>query len=251
MTTTTPQDLPPGTDQAAPLLPPLPGQRTAERQGREKDFVLWVQRLCAQDPGARAALRSGLRKDLEAVPRMHRFVAPWLPHDRTPREVQQAYYAIASMIAAQPRSTPGSGTAAGQDEPVVPGDASPGPIPDRAAGGQVGRGTSLGAAFAAAAGAGRAAGMRESAAENRLNLLTRQSLAGLHRHLPAAVAHLSSLGVPVDFAQLLSDLSHWPRHSGQISRRWLQDYYRIRARDDRAAADQADADTLNTPAPTA
>ncbi|MFD3781207.1 type I-E CRISPR-associated protein Cse2/CasB [Streptomyces sp. NPDC058612] len=249
MTTTTPQDLPPGTQQ--PATPPLPGQRTAERPGREKDFVLWVQRLCAQDPGARAALRSGLRKDLEAVPRMHRFVAPWLPHDRTPREVQQAYYAIASMIAAQPRSTPGSRTTAGEDEPADTGDAVPGSAPAGAAGGQPGWGTSLGAAFAAAAGSGREASMRENAAENRLNLLTRQSLAGLHRHLPAAVAHLRSLGVPVDFAQLLSDLSHWPRHSGRIARRWLQDYYRIRARDERAAADQADTDALNTPTPAA
>ncbi|MEU8501557.1 type I-E CRISPR-associated protein Cse2/CasB [Streptomyces lavendulae] len=242
MTTTTPHDLPPQTQQPAP--PPLPAQRTAERASREKNFVLWVQHLCAQDPGARAALRSGLRKDLDAVPRMHRFIAPYLPHDRTPLEVQQAYYAIASMIAAQPRPAPPAGPAA-TGEPDAPAGSEEGVSAAAAPAGLPERGTSLGAAFAAAVGPGREGRMRESSAESRLNLLTRQSLPGLHRHLPAAVAHLRSLDVPVDFAQLLSDLAHWPRHSGRIARRWLQDYYRIRARDDRPGPD-----ALTSPAPT-
>ncbi|MGW7063522.1 type I-E CRISPR-associated protein Cse2/CasB [Streptomyces sp. NPDC054904] len=249
MTTTTPRDLPPGTQQ--PVHPPVPAQRTAQQASREKNFVLWLQHLCAQDPGARAALRSGLRKNLDAVPRMHRFVAPWLPHDRTPREVQQAYYAIASMIAAQPRLTPAGSLSATDEEEPVPAAGDTTVSTPAVPGGPSGWGTSLGAAFAAAAGSGREASMRESTAENRLNLLTRQSLAGLHRHLPAVVAHLRSLDVPVDFVQLLSDLSNWPRQSGRIARRWLQDYYRIRARDERVAADRADADALTGPTPSA
>ncbi|MEU9146568.1 type I-E CRISPR-associated protein Cse2/CasB [Streptomyces sp. NPDC048349] len=243
MTTTTPADLPP--DSHEPLPASVPGQRTAERASRERNFVLWVQQLCAQDPGARAALRSGLRKDLDAVPRMHRFIAPYLPDDRTPREVQQAYYAIASMIAAQPRPAPPGNPTPTDDQDVPAGPSDPGPSAATAPAGSSGWGTSLGAAFAAAVGPGREGRMRETSAESRLNLLTRQSLPGLHRHLPAAVAHLRSLDVPVDFAQLLSDLAHWPRHSGRIARRWLQDYYRIRARDDRA-----DAEALTDPTPT-
>ncbi|UQW99154.1 type I-E CRISPR-associated protein Cse2/CasB [Streptomyces sp. RerS4] len=216
----------------------VPGQRQGDRGARERAFVAWVERLCAEDPGARAALRSGLRKDLDAVVRMHRFVAPWLPQDRTPREVQQAYYAVASMIAAQPRSAAsedGAGPAQGEAGAVAV------PVGAEGARGRTGPvwGSSLGAAFAAAAG-GREAVMREGTAESRLNLLTRQSLPGLHRHLPASVAYLSSLDVSVDFSQLLSDLAQWQRHSGRIARRWLQDYYRIRARDAHEAAKRAD-----------
>ncbi|MFJ9646519.1 type I-E CRISPR-associated protein Cse2/CasB [Streptomyces sp. NPDC101206] len=208
--------------------------------------MAWVERLCAEDPGARAALRSGLRKDVDAVVRMHRFVAPWLPQDRTPREVQQAYYAVASMIAAQPRSVAvvgegATGPAQGDSGGVVPG-------PEGVGGTGLVRGSSLGAAFAAAVGGGREAVMREGTAETRLNLLTRQSLPGLHRHLPASVAYLRSLDVRVDFAQLLADLSHWQRHSGRIARRWLQDYYRIRARDAYEAAKKADQAAGETPA---
>ncbi|MFG2622994.1 type I-E CRISPR-associated protein Cse2/CasB [Streptomyces sp. NPDC048507] len=200
-----------------------------------------MQHLCAQDPGARAALRSGLRKDLDAVPRMHRFIAPYLPQDRTPLEVQQAYYAIASMIAAQPRPAPPASPAA-TDEQDTPARSDPGASAAEPPAVLPERGTSLGAAFAAAVGPGSEGRMRPGTAESRLNLLTRQSLPGLHRHLPAAVTHLRSLDVPVDFTQLLSDLAHWHRHSGRIARRWLQDYYRIRAR-----ADRADPDTLTAP----
>lgn len=82
--------------------------------------------------------------------------------------------------------------------------------------------------------------MRESTAESRLNLLTRQSLNGLHRHLPAAVGYLRQVGVPIDWAQLLSDLAAWPTHSKTISRRWLQHYYIQRTRTLREHADRTD-----------
>ncbi|MCB5180673.1 type I-E CRISPR-associated protein Cse2/CasB [Streptomyces antimicrobicus] len=222
----------------------VPEQRKGERLSRERDFVARMEELCSQDPGARAALRSGLRKGLDEVPRMHRFVAPRLPQDRTPREVQRAYYAVASMIAAQPR-VQATGAQGGQESAESAGGPGAAVPPAAAAAGEGGKpgqgwGSSLGAAFAAAVGSGREAQMREVTAESRLNLLTRQSAPGLHRHLPAAVGYLRSLDVPVDFAQLLSDLANWPRHSGRIARRWLQDYYRIRARDAHEAANRRD-----------
>ena len=39
-------------------------------------FVTRVEAICAGDPGARAALRSGLGKPLDEVQRMHRIVVP-------------------------------------------------------------------------------------------------------------------------------------------------------------------------------
>ncbi|MEE1790585.1 type I-E CRISPR-associated protein Cse2/CasB [Streptomyces sp. BE308] len=208
----------------------IPQQGTGARSSRSQLFTVRVEQLCREDAGARSALRSGLRKDLDSVPRMHRLVAPWLP-PQCPPDVERAYYSVAAMIAAQPRSALSApdGTDAGAEEQRPPGS------PQRR------YGTSLGTAFATAVteGPGREKEMRAGTAENRLNLLTRQSLAGLHRHLPASVGYLRSLDVSVDWAQLLDDLSHWRTYSRRISRRWLQDFYRLR---DKEAAQQAAAD---------
>ncbi|CAM5605669.1 hypothetical protein SALBM135S_07188 [Streptomyces alboniger] len=55
------------------------------------------------------------------------------------------------------------------------------------------------------------------------------SLRGIHLHLPAAVKQVRTTGVSIDWGQLLADLVDWPYQSGRISRRWLQDFYRITA----------------------
>lgn len=234
----------------------------AARRAQRLGFVRYIEQACRNDPGARAALRSGVRRGLDQVPRMHRLVAPRLPRpsgQALPERDQRAYYTIAAMIADQPRHrlADGDGGADDDGETAVPtppdegtagsGQQSAGGAPtaqgDRDAGSPADRyGTSLGAAFAAAVAKapGRDREMRASTAEQRLNLLTRQSVNGLHRHLPASVRYLLSIGAPVDFAQLMDDLIAWPVHSGRIARRWLQDYYRLR--DQAVAAEAAAAD---------
>lgn len=221
------------------------------RRRRLLDYIREIETLCREDAGVRTALRSGLRRGLDDVPRMHRYVAGHLPRGaRTPEHEQRAYYAIAAMIAAQPRSrytepaddTAPSGTPeapAGPDEAESSGTA-PRPTPEASS--QDRYGPSLGEAFALAVSQGpdRDRTIREATAESRLNLLTRQSLNGLHRHLPAAVGYLREVGVPVDWAQLLSDLTAWPAHSKQISRRWLQHYHSRRTKALHAKADTAD-----------
>lgn len=215
--------------------------RTTVRRRRLVAYTRWIEELCRDDPGARTALRSGLRRGLDDVPRMHRFVAPWLPgNGQVPDAEQRAYYAVAAMIAAQPR---GSYTAPDNERT---------PDLDATAAAEVTTpryGMSLGLAFASAVAEspGREREMRESTAESRLNLLTRQSINGLYRHLPAAVGYLRDVGVPVDWAQLLSDLVAWPTHSGKISRRWLQDYYRLRAQALHQHAQRADQNEPETP----
>ncbi|QEU90494.1 type I-E CRISPR-associated protein Cse2/CasB [Streptomyces kanamyceticus] len=225
--------------------------KAAARRRHRQGFTAHVEKLC-QDAGARTALRSGLGRGMDDVRRMHRFIAPRLPGDRVGEAEQRAYYAVAAMIAAQPRQSP-----AGPEDPAETGaDTEPDTGTEPAAGPEPGRsaapgtattasaryGTSLGTAFALAVtqGPGRDRKMRESTAESRLNLLTRQSITGLHRHLPASVRYLRSLGVPLDWAQLLDDLIAWPEYSGRIARRWLQDYYRLSSRALREHADLAD-----------
>lgn len=216
--------------------------KAAARRKHRQDYTSWVDKLCKGDAGARTALRSGLGRGMDDVRRMHRFIAPWLPGDRVGEAEQRAYYAVAAMIASQPRQDP-----ADLESPAEP-EASGGQTsgrsgaPDTAPATPARYGTSLGTAFALAVteSPGRDREMRQSTAESRLNLLTRQSITGLHRHLPASVRYLRSLEVPVDWAQLLDDLIAWPEHSGRISRRWLQDYYRLRSRALHEHADLAD-----------
>ncbi|WP_129286087.1 type I-E CRISPR-associated protein Cse2/CasB [Streptomyces sp. GZWMJZ-114] len=229
-------------------------------------YVAWINKTCATDPGARVALRRGLRRDLDDVRGLHRIVAAWLPHGVTPEE-ERAYYAVAAMIADQPRHAFSTTDAAepdddeepvaGDDRPAGEGDARTqesdsrtheSGVPAQANGAEPVAGIqdqppaeasaaprasaprkrrdSLGASFARAVAVN--GGLREEGVEKRLNLLTRQSLAGLHRHLPANVRMVRSTGAGVDFAALLSDLAGWPYRSKEVSRRWLQDYYRTR-----------------------
>ncbi|MDT0407738.1 MULTISPECIES: type I-E CRISPR-associated protein Cse2/CasB [Streptomyces] len=245
------------------MTAPVPTRRDVYEK-----YVAWINETCATDPGARVALRRGLRRDLDDVRGLHRIVAAWLPHGVTPEE-ERAYYAVAAMIADQPRhafSTADTAEpdedeepAAGGDRPTGEGDArteesdprthesgvpaqasdvapvagvqdQPPAEPSAAsrASARRKRRDSLGASFARAV-AVRDGGLREESAEKRLNLLTRQSLAGLHQHLPGNVRMVRATGAGVDFAALLSDLAGWPYRSKEIQRRWLQDYYRTRS----------------------
>lgn len=241
--TTTPPPVAPHTTSSDTATGRIPQQNGTLRAGRSRAFTTWVEQVCREDAGARSALRSGLRKELDSVRRMHRLVAPWLPEPRS-ADMERAYYTVAAMIAAQPRSAPAAHdhTAAG---PAQPDEQVSSHTPQR-------RRTSLGTAFAIAvtAGPGREKEMRAGTAESRLNLLTRQSVNGLHRHLPASVAYLRSVGVEVDWAQLLDDLAAWRKDSGRISRTWLQDFYRLRDKDAAQQAADADAEDL-TAEPTA
>jgi CRISPR system Cascade subunit CasB len=214
------------------------------RREKRLAFVRYIENICRDDPGARAALRSGVRRGLDDVPRMHRIVVPGLPSRGRglSEHEQRAHYTVASMLADQPRNRLTADGGDGTDVHPAEGDPVRQDSPPRPAR----YGTSLGASFAEAVttSPGREREMRASAAEQRLNLLTRQSVNGLHRHLPAAVRYLLTIGVPVDLAQLLDDLIAWPVHSGRISRRWLQDFYRLR---DKAVADDAAAGDEQAP----
>ncbi|MEV7416611.1 type I-E CRISPR-associated protein Cse2/CasB [Streptomyces sp. NPDC089919] len=235
-------------------------------QDRRRAFTTHVASLCAADPGARAALRGGLGRPVndKRLRAMDRLVARWLPEGEPMTEdTEWAYYAVASMIAATTRRSqdlpeeaeegatpsPDPAGAPGSDsdaEPSVASVAASGsdqvqePVGSPVSAGRYG--TSLGAAFAVAvaSGPGREREMREGTAESRLNLLTRQSVPGLHRHLPGTVRYLRDLDVEVDWGQLLGDLIFWRRSKPRIARRWLQDYYRLRDRQRRADADQRD-----------
>ncbi|WP_331731034.1 type I-E CRISPR-associated protein Cse2/CasB (plasmid) [Kitasatospora sp. NBC_00070] len=195
--------------------PPHPDRppSTTPALSHARAFTTWIERRSAEHPEARAALRRGAGKDLDAVPSMHQYVAPWLTEDHLQdRGIQRAHYTVAALIAAQ-HSGQYPATAQHTSEQ-----------PERE------EGRSLGRSFAdwVARGSTGGGGPHEAGTERRLSMLTRQSAEGLHRHLPAAVRQLRHSGITVDWAQLLVDLSLWRRHSGEVGRHWLQDYYQAR-----------------------
>jgi CRISPR system Cascade subunit CasB len=236
----------------APPTAAVPAPRSGEeptRLSRYRAYTQAVLKKCEGDPGARSALRSGVRKDLDSVPRMHRVIAHLVPQDVS-EDTQRAYYAVAAMIAEQARR---GGDATNVDETAATQAAAQvAEAGETTAVREAERdreyGSSLGTAFALAVvrSPGHERKMRRGTAESRLNLLCKQGLTGLHRHLPASVRYLRSLDVPVDWARLLQDLVDWRRHSGRITRRWLQDFYRRLQEEERRLRDQADTKEPST-----
>ncbi|TMR33595.1 type I-E CRISPR-associated protein Cse2/CasB [Actinomadura geliboluensis] len=217
------------------MTTPTPA-RTNNTAVRASEFVSTVFSLC-EDPGKRAALRSGLGRPLDRCHRMHQVIAARVPPGS--QNSERAYYAVAAMIAALP---PQARSTVVREAPEVPGPA--GSAPDGASedgAESTGNGTALRRNFGQCLAEGVEHGvLRESAAEARLSLLTRQSVDGVHRHLPATVRVLADRSSAVDWAQLLVDLCRWDRHRDQITRRWLQSFYRTRSAAERQAAEQAD-----------
>jgi len=203
--------------------PPAAGPGRQDRLERYDRFVDHIRKLCREDAGPRAALRSGLRRPVTQSPRMHAFVAPWAPSNN--EAVERAYYAIAAMIAAQARdardtnlnaATAGNAAhAVGTPVTPVPAETPPG----EEAAHRPSLGETLGRAVSAKL-------LKDDTTEKRLHLVVRQGVDGVHRQLPGLVQHLRSEGVPVDWGQLLFDLAQWERFRDRVAKRWLQDYYR-------------------------
>ncbi|MFD3556821.1 type I-E CRISPR-associated protein Cse2/CasB [Streptomyces goshikiensis] len=251
--------------------------RTAADIRREHlhKYIARITDAC-RDPGTRSALRAGVGRDLDHVRPMHRIVAPWLPrHRHVPETEERAFYLVASMIADRPRHT--FAVEDDKDDTAEEGTYVPGPeaegeqaqataaSSDSATGNPGGAATegdaqsepaerwgrSLGYCLGRAVveSPGREREMRVSTAEARLHLLTRQSTAGLHRHLPATVRYLRQTDTDVDWVRLMEDLIAWPAFSGRISRRWLQDYYRQTDEGRDNKSDEADENDLLNDAP--
>jgi len=188
---------------------------------RAARYVTRIQQLL-QDPGVRSALRSGLGRPPERAVRMHAVVAPWIS-DGTDYATERAYYTVAALLAAGPRTRP-------LDQAMLPASEAetdtqpPDPARPKADGVKRGR-ENLGTALASAAAAGA---VNPDRAEAYLHLLVRQTTDGLHRHLPRVVRHLQARQISIDWAQLLRDLSAWPRFHDQIAKRWLQSFHRLR-----------------------
>ncbi|MFC8367077.1 type I-E CRISPR-associated protein Cse2/CasB [Streptomyces sp. NPDC057239] len=168
-------------------------------------FVTYVHQVC-ESKLARAALRRGLGLPVERCNYMHRYLVPWLRDhdDQHHADVRRAYYTVASLIAARPRSA--RDTAPDQDTSASWYERS-------------NLGASLGQAVAKGV-------LKENSAESALHLMVRQSSDAVHPGLPALVRQLLGGGIAVDWAVLLEDLAWWNRSRDRIATRWLESYFR-------------------------
>ncbi|WP_165956016.1 type I-E CRISPR-associated protein Cse2/CasB [Streptomyces hainanensis] len=234
--TTAEVDTPAGHDSSALAEPRV------DRLAPYDEFVMKVREACGE-PGTQQALRRGLGKPLDEMPaRTHAALLRrgLVPDSARPTE-KRAYYAVAALIAARPRTMrkaddhamepEDAGAASGQDEGVA--DPS-GADPAHTAGSETERptdqrpswGTSLGTSLAQAVTRDRPDGTRAGGIESRLHLLVRQETDGMYRMLPAIARHLGSSGVPIDYGRLLHDIAFWRYQRGETAMRWLEDFYR-------------------------
>ncbi|MGW3353746.1 type I-E CRISPR-associated protein Cse2/CasB [Nonomuraea rubra] len=188
-------------------------------------YVTYIRKKVTA-PGSRAALRRSLGRPVDdaATRRAHSVVAAWLPYERTRPAVENAYYGVAAMIAAQPRRRGGQADAEEAPSPVQD-ESADAPEAAREDKKKTERpSTSLGATLGAAV---RDKKLNRDTVEDRLHLLCRQDVSGLHRKLPSVVRQLAAKEVEPDWGRLLRDLSRWEYDRNLVTKRWLQDFYRI------------------------
>ncbi|MBG0828217.1 type I-E CRISPR-associated protein Cse2/CasB [Planomonospora sp. ID67723] len=187
----------------------IPSISTADK------YVNHLDKVVRRDPGRRSGLRRGLGRPVDdaMVRKAHAVVVPWLPVRPGPA-VESAYYSVAALIAAQPSRRSEEEPEA---EPAVSAQAADAQEePKRAT-------TSIGGTLGLAVRDGK---LNPTTVEERLHLLCRQDLAGLHRHLPGLVRQLAAKEITPDWGRLLVDLSSWGHGRDRVTKRWLQDFYR-------------------------
>ncbi|MBU3063157.1 type I-E CRISPR-associated protein Cse2/CasB [Nocardia sp. NEAU-G5] len=200
-------------------------ERQQQLHNRAESFVTEVTRIINSNNGARATLRRALGRLPHSgqTQTAHRIVAPHLP-EKCGQATERAFYAIASMIAAQPRSSrdhDGDKLAA-KDGPATeitdpPADETEPELTN------AGLGESLGATLGRATATGK---VKFDTTEAHLLLLCRQQLHGVHQHLPRLILRLRGELVEIHWARLLVDLADWRYGRDRITKRWLQDFYR-------------------------
>ena len=178
-------------------------------------YVEWITKRCDTDKGVSSALRRGLRRTPDQAITMHRYVAGWT---ESLGDDEWAHYTVAALIASRPPKTRSAATADTNSE-AQPDEVQQASKPRR---------PNLGATLARLGGNSD----RVDTVERRLHLLVRQGVPGLQRHLPGVIRLLASAQIAPDWGVLLWDLSCWRSDRNRIARRWLQDYYRVRFREE-------------------
>lgn len=185
---------------------------SARRLDHWRKLVMHVEERIRKSKADRADLRRavGKRPEQIAARRAHAILSTWV--DPTDIASERACYTVAALIAAQ---RPINDDRESDD---VTAESVANELEENGS-----RRRSLGWSIAKAV---NTKDLNPATAEARLHLLCRQSVDGVHRHLSRLVMQLSSDRVPIDWAGLIDDLARWARYRDQVTKRWLQDYYR-------------------------
>lgn len=183
-----------------------------------------VMRLTRKSPADRSLLRHSLGKaPEEAALGVHRIVTPFVSDSASDAE-ERAYYLVAALIASQPRSARDQRDTRSTPDSPPDGTTAQGETDDAAA--PTRRWRNLGYSLAQAVDKGGNAG----SLEKHLQLLTRQDVTGLYRHLPRLILQLRGDQVRIDWGVLTRDLTRWARDPRLVAKEWAQSYYRTSER---------------------
>lgn len=187
------------------------------------DLARTVTRITLANPGDRSLLRHSLgRAPKDVAPGVHRIVVPFVP-EHTSEAAERAYYTVAALIAAQDRTSRDQARGSSAEDQAPDGSDSGAPQPPADW-----RRRNLGYSLALAA--DKRPRDRRKSLEDRLELLARQDLEGLYRHLPRLILYLRGDQVRIDWGVLIRDLTRWASDSRQVAKEWVQDYYRTTER---------------------
>lgn len=174
-------------------------QRLAQSK-RFAGFLLELSKPESSNRAALAALRRGLGKPPGEAAEMFPYVVPWVP-DHPNEWEEETYYLVASLFALHPLPWP-------------EGDATPASS------------RTFGASMAKLI----ATPDRLDAVERRFVALLNAHREDLSDHLRRNVALLKAAEIPVDWAQLLTDLLWWDHAQRRVQRRWARSFWTAVAR---------------------
>lgn len=167
----------------------------------EQEFIEYLESLVnSKDRGAIANLRRGLGKPPGTVPQADRYVLKFLPED-TEVGQEEPYYLAASLFAFWYQ---------GRDKVISD------PPPNL--------GSSLRSLVDKEAGSGNRDEV-EKRIEKHLVALLNCHRDDLPEHLRQIVSLLKAKDVPINWAQLLSDIRHWERDDRIVQKAWARAFW--------------------------
>jgi len=169
-----------------------------------------------EDRGKLAALRRGLGKPPGTVPEMFPLLVPWT--HTLPQYQADLYYLVAALFASHPMAADEGnfGDACAWTHRKIRADRGMSPADDEV-----------------------------DSLERRFVALLNAHADELSEHLRHAVALAAGQEVPINWAQLLSDLRYWDHPDRFIQRRWANSYWGGR-REDRQEGKQPAEEAVST-----
>lgn len=199
--------------------PATEAQRNNLIHAHAGNMVRYLSSVVLADPSRREAVRVARihPRGIERSSYAYKEICGFLPRFSVDRE-DRAFIAVAAMMCDQPESNRHQdliGAADANNKVFSNHEPACGHWNDR----------SLGSSCAAALSRDSNSLFRTTL-EARLTQLCRSSIWAVYRKVPYLAYYLRGLGVTINWAELVCDLSNWESARESIAARWLSDFYR-------------------------